>query len=391
MSAAAPELVADVAEVVGLDEGEAGIVDVVRVVARLEPVAVRKISRATELPVPIVSAICNELRKRGVVARERPVQLTPGGRELFADVSGRAPVAAGCASCDGHEIVVPSTLATVARRLAAAASAAPPRRVELDQTHCTVDTKLRRVLMMHEEGALAGKRVVLLGDDDLTALAIALAAEELGLATAIRGLVIVDIDPAVVSFLRRALRRAPFPVDVLVHDLRRPLPERLRGMADTAFTDPPYTAEGATLFLSRAAEATAGRSRADVFLAFGGRRPDTVLALQRALVDMGFVVRRLVRNFNEYLGAGALAGTSHLYQLATTAAARPLVAGDYDGPLYTGDVRHPVRGYRCKRCRTIERVGPGQRSPHVGALKRDGCPRCGANTFEALTRPGPRG
>ena len=101
---------------------------------------------------------------------------------------------------------------------------------------------------------------------------------------------------------------------------------------------------------------------------------------------MGLVVRRLVRNFNEYLGAGALAGTSHLYELVTTPDARPIVSGRYEGKLYTGDFREPVRPYRCKRCRRLERVGRGRRWATVEALKRDGCPRCGGTAFVPLAR-----
>ena len=52
---------------------------------------------------------------------------------------------------------------------------------------------------------------------------------------------------------------------------------------------------------------------------------------------MGFVVRRLVPSFNDYVGAGVRAGTSHLYQLRTTAGLRATVRGRYDGPLYTGE------------------------------------------------------
>ena len=54
-----------------------------------------------------------------------------------------------------------------------AAAGAPEAKPELDQTHCTVDTKIRRVLRMHEAGALAGRRILILGDDDLVSVAIA--------------------------------------------------------------------------------------------------------------------------------------------------------------------------------------------------------------------------
>ncbi len=383
----APEerrIIGEVAAAVGLAEGAAGVRDVLRAVARREPVAVRKVSRATELPVPIVSAICNELRKRGVVDRRRPVRLTALGRRLVH--AGGRHVDPTCPTCAGREVIVPPTFAAVLRELSSLARRAPRVRVEIDQSHCTVETKVRRALALVDAGALDGKRILLLGDDDLTSVAIRLAADELGIGNAIRGLVVLDIDPAVIAFVRSALRGAPFQVDALVHDLRTPLPEELRGTADTVFTDPPYTGDGAALFLSRAAEATAGPPGREVFLAFGPKRPDELLRVQRAIADMGFALRRLVRHFNEYLGAGVLGGTSHLYHLVTTAELRPLVGGTYAGPLYTGDFREPGRAYRCTRCRSVQQVGRGRAWATVAALERERCPRCGGGTFKPLAR-----
>jgi N4-bis(aminopropyl)spermidine synthase len=371
---------------VRLAEGEDGVRDVIRTVARLEPVAVRRVSRATELPVPFVSAICNELRARGVVSPIRPVQLTPRGRDLYGGAGRRRHVEAGCRACAQREIVVPEELAAAVSRVAELAARAPDPLVEIDQVHCTVETKVRRVLAMDEAGALDGRRVLLLGDDDLTAAAIGVLAGAHGIGAGIRELLVIDVDTRVLAFLRRALRDAPFPVELVRHDLRAPLPERLRGTSDTVFTDPPYTSRGAALFLSRAAQAANGPGRRDVFLAFGPRRPEETLHLQRAIADMGFVVQRLIRNFNDYLGAGALGGTSHLYHLATTAELRPRIDGADEGPLYTGDFREPTRDFRCTGCGRTQRVGAGLRSATVAALKRVGCSRCGGTTFAPLPR-----
>ena len=379
-------IVGDVASVVGLAEGEAGVRDVIRTVSRLEPVAVRAVSRATELPVPFVSAICNELRKRGIVSTQRPVQLTARGRDLFGSNSLRLPLEAACGSCSRRGIVVPSSLEPLARELAAFADAAPPPRLEIDQTHCTVETKIRRVLALYEAGALEDRRILLLGDDDLTSLAISLVVQQLGSRATVRGVTVVEVDPALVDFLRRALADAPFPVELVRHDLREPLPDAVAGWADTVFTDPPYTSSGASLFLSRAAEATAVRPRADVFLSFGPRKPEETLELQRAIAEMGFVVRSLIRNFNDYVGAGSIGATSHLYHLATTPDLRPLVEGAHEGPIYTGEVRDPGRSYRCKGCGLSKKVGPGRRWSTVQALKADGCPRCGGTSFAPLPR-----
>ena len=334
-------IVREVAVAVGLAEGERGVRAVLATLARLEPVSTRRISRASALPVPIVAAVCAELRKRSVVAEERPAQLTPVGRDLYGGGSLRLDRAAVCHGCKGRGIVVGDELQRLARELSQAVRGGPPARLELDQCHCTVDTKLLRLLAIHEAGALVGRRVLLLGDDDLTALAIRLLVDRHGSRSTIASLAVVDVDPALISFLEHELAGAPFPVTCLEHDLRRPLPTDLVGAFDTVVTDPPYTTAAASLFLSRAADAL-DAGRGDVFLSFGSRRPGAAARLQRAIAEIGFVIQRLTRDFNEYVGAGVIGGTSHLYHLAATGELSPVVTGAFAGSLYTADDREAV-------------------------------------------------
>lgn len=378
-----------VAAAVALVEGEAGVRDLVAIVARLEPVSVRNISRASELPVPIVAAICAELRKRGVVARQRPVRLTPRGRALLGyDGPQELPLSV-CPACEGREVATRPELAHVSAELWRVAEAAPRARAELDQSHCTVATKLRRVLFLHKAGALAGKRVLLLGDDDLMSIAIERVARCYGFVDSIREMAVVDVDPAVVAFCRARLPAAGFPVTFYEHDLREALPDRLRDGFDTVFTDPPFTPEGAELFLSRAATALAPGGGGSVFFCSGMKPPHESLRIQVGIAAMGFVIRRLARNFNEYVGAGTVAGVSHLYHLTSTNETRPLIGHAYAGPLFTGD-RGPTRRYRCASCGAIEAVGHGQRWKTIGDLKRNRCARCGGTVFRPLPRRGER-
>ena len=53
------------------------------------------------------------------------------------------------------------------------------------------------------------------------------------------------------------------------------------------------------------------------------------------IAEIGFVIQRLSRDFNEYVGAGVLGGTSHLYHLAATDELAPVVTGTFAAPLYT--------------------------------------------------------
>jgi predicted methyltransferase/DNA-directed RNA polymerase subunit RPC12/RpoP len=376
-------VIAEVASAVGLAEGASGVRDVIRAIARAEPVAARDVSRMAELPVPIVTAVCNELRRRGVVDSGRPARLTQAGRDAFA--SGQRGLTAKCPACNGRGIASAEVTEALREELERAAAAAPEAKPELDQTHCTVPTKINRVLAMHEAGALAGARIILLGDDDLGAVAIARFAALAGRPAEIRRVTVVDSDADVLSCIAAHTEGTGVAVELVQHDLRAPLPAALQGAFDVACTDPPYTVAGAELFLSRAVSALGGDAGQHVFFSFGARRPDETLRTQELIASMGLAVRALTPNFNEYAGAGILAGTSHLYHLRSTATLAPRITGDYPGPLYTADQRAAVtRPYRCAACRAVHAVGPGARWPRIAGLQAAGCPDCGGAVFRPM-------
>jgi predicted methyltransferase len=76
-----------------------------------------------------------------------------------------------------------------------------------------------------------------------------------------------------------------------------------------------------------------------VFFSFGSRRPEASFHVQRLILEQGFAIRRLVRDFNEYVGAGVLGGTSHLYELVATSELRTPPARRFEGAIYTADAR----------------------------------------------------
>lgn len=378
-------VIAEVAKAVGLAEGESGIRDILSAVLTAEPAAVREISRLAELPVPIVAAACNELRKRGVIATQRPVRFTADGHAAVAAAIGAAMSRPTCAACAGRGVVIPAELSGLAAELHKAADAAPAAKLELDQTHCTVDTKISRVLRLHEANALAGQRILLLGDDDLVSVAIAGFAARTPDQAALRRLTVLDTDPDVLAWIADQLDGTGVHAELVQYDLRQPLPPTLAAGFDVVVTDPPYTVAGAELFLSRAVSALAPEPGRHVFFSFGARRPAETVAVQRAMADMGLALRSLTPGFNEYLGAGVLAGTSNLYHLRTTADAAPLIDGEYTGPLYTADSRAAVRRpYRCASCRQVHEVGPGGRWEKIAELQAAGCPGCGGTTFRPM-------
>ncbi|MFI1506853.1 GNAT family N-acetyltransferase [Streptomyces sp. NPDC020597] len=376
-------MLTEVADAVRLQEGPPGVRSVLRALRRLAPASTKDLSRATGLPVPIVAALGNELRRRGLVTTQRPSRLTEDGQELVARLGMDLVLDATCRTCDGRELVVPDVLDEAVRRLRALMESGPAADMSIDQSHCTAETKVRRVLALLTAGALPGGSLLLIGDDDLISLAVAVVGEVLG-GPIVEQVTVVDISQDILDHIQKTAAGLGTRVETVRHDLRLPLPAALHGRHDVAMTDPPYTPEGARLFLSRAVEGLRPGPAHSVFFSFGGKSPDEMLEVQREIMALGLVTNGYIRNFNEYEGSGILGGVGFFQHLLTTTSTAPSHLGEFSGPLYTGDKRTRQREYTCAACDARVRVGPGARWTSVAALRADGCPNCGKGPF----RPG---
>ncbi|MFJ8104483.1 GNAT family N-acetyltransferase [Streptomyces sp. NPDC096132] len=381
-STTADQLLTEVADAVRLHEGPPGVRSVLRALRRLAPASTKDLSRATGLPVPIVAALGNELRRRGLVTKERPSRLTEAGSDLVAQLGMDLTMDATCRTCDGRELVIPEVLDEAVRRLRALMESGPAADMAIDQSHCTAETKVRRVLALLTAGALPGGSLLLIGDDDLVSLAVAVVGDVLG-GPIVERVTVVDISAEILDYIQKTAAALGTRVETVQHDLRQPLPAELHGQHDVAMTDPPYTPEGARLFLSRAVEGLRPGPAHSVFFSFGGKSPDEMLEVQREIMALGLVTNGYIRNFNEYEGSGILGGVGFFQHLLTTSSTASR-QGDYSGPLYTGDKRTRQREYTCVACGTQVRVGPGARWASVAALRDEGCPNCGKGPF----RPG---
>jgi predicted methyltransferase len=188
---------------------------------------------------------------------------------------------------------------------------------------------------------LPADSMLLVGDDDLMSLSLLAASAALGQPLVGR-LAVVDIAADLLAFIGQsapALGTPDIRIDLCGHDAREPLPERLRGRFETAMTDPPYTAAGARLFLSRVVEGLRPGAGRPIAFSFGPKGPDDTLAVQRAVAEIGLATQATYRNFNEYEGSGVLGGVSHLSWLVTTTATASALPGHYPGPLYTAQLR----------------------------------------------------
>lgn len=240
-------------------------------------------------------ALLRELLAEGLVAYDgQRFRLTEAGEEWARRLRLHAD-RGQCPACAGRGLRLPPELHGVLAEFAELVGRRPEATPEFDQGYVTPEVTVLRVALMAERGDLPGRDLLLLGDDDLTALAAALS----GLPRRVH---VLEIDERLVEFINEVARERGWDhVRAERYDAREPLPEHLRGRFDVFFTDPVETVPGLLLFLSRCTEALRGPGAAGYF---GLSELESSKAkwqrIQRGILDMGYAITEALPQFQEY-------------------------------------------------------------------------------------------
>ena len=379
------KLLESVASATRLREGPAGVEAILRRVHGAERLTLADLSAETSLPKPVLSAVRRELERAGLLTRHQGgLTLTPDGRRFVEETLGVTASAPPTTTAPTDAAEGP--VSTVTDAMTRAFAGAPRVDTTLDQCFATPETTARRAWLMHQADALAGRSVLLLGDDDLLSLAIGYLGRALGAPRLCTRLVVMDTDRRILDHIEAVATREGFEVETVLHDLRAPLPDALLGRFDVFETDPPYTVDGLSLFLTRARAALRPGAGCQGFLSFGHRDPDETLEVQRRTTGLGFVIAERIPRFNAYVGAQILGGHSHLTRLLTASATPDVPNEPWGGAIYSGERAPSLRLYACLACRRPVRVGQGGDFTTIEDLKAAGCPGCCADRFRYLRR-----
>src|SRR5712692_3113671 len=201
----------------------------------------------------------------------------------------------------------------------------------LDHVSATPLTCLKRALFLARNYDLWGATVLLLGDHDLTALALALVAPGVSIT-------VVDSDECVLDYIETVSAQHGWTIRTLFADLRLELPRSAMTSCDLVFTDPPYTSEGVRLFLARGLESLKPTNSARLLFCYGfsERHPALGLKVQSVLYDLRLVTEAVLPHFNRYRGAEAIASSASLYLCRPTRRSLPAAqALKVDPRIYT--------------------------------------------------------
>ncbi|ADG12687.1 protein of unknown function DUF43 [Methanocaldococcus infernus ME] len=356
-----------VAKKVNISEGERGVEDILRVIYRNQPISTKRIAQLCKLPLPIVAKVRTILERERILKRENGAVLTEKGLEFVENVlKFKFKGSLRCPLCEGRGIVLNEFFKEILEKVKPWFRKRPEVNTLLDQSYATPETSVYRAALMCERGDLEGKRIIFIGDDDLTSLPVALTQfpEEV---------YVVDIDERLLNLIKSFSEKEGVKIRIVKHDLRKEMPEELKNNFDVFSTDPPYTIDGLKLFLSRGVECLGEEGVA--YLSYSHKPIDEWLKVQEEITKMNFVISELIPNFNYYEGSEIIGNTTFIARLIGKRL--KVNIGDTE-KIYTGLVKPTVRYYKCLKCGKIHKL----LNERIESLRCE----CGSKKFRMIKR-----
>lgn len=254
----------------------------------------------SEEPLPLVADIINTLQKRGYVeTREGSIVLTEKGKKLV-NREGITPMnEIVCKYCLGRSISIEG-FKDILNEFEKIIKGRPAPKREFDQGFVTPDTVIARVAFMASRNDIQNKEIFVIGDDDLTSIA-------LMLSDLPKRIAVIDIDKRLTDFIERAAEKIGYgSIDIFTFDIRDDLPEYIKRKFDTFITDPPETIYAIRAFVGRGISSLRSPGCAG-YLGLTRRESslDKWIEIEKLLVnEFNVVITDIIKNFNEYVNWG---------------------------------------------------------------------------------------
>lgn len=253
----------------------------------------------SEEPLPLATAVLNALSELGYIDFNEEILLTRKGKELVEKYGIGKKEEYTCRHCQGKTVELDAFKELLSEFKNIVKNRPQPKH-DFDQAYVTPETTIARIALMHTRGDLKNKEVFVLGDDDLTSVA-------LMLSDLPKRIAVLDIDDRLTEFIKRVADEIGYSsVEIFTFDLRKPLPDYALKKFDTFITDPPETVDAVRAFVGRGIATLKGPGCAGYF---GITRRESSLdkwrEIQRILLnEFNVVITDIIRNFNEYVNWG---------------------------------------------------------------------------------------
>jgi predicted methyltransferase len=160
-----------------------------------------------------------------------------------------------------------------------------------DQRPVTLTTSVKRAAYLDYKGDLQDKRIVIIGDDDLTSLTI-------GLTKKAKEIVVFDIDERLIEFINAVSKKLNLKVRAYKYDLTKEIPNEYSGKFDVFLTDPTPNKIAFELFISIGLNLLAENGVG--YVSFFPSHQSISLDFQEVLTDRKVIITDMIPQFTEY-------------------------------------------------------------------------------------------
>ena len=162
-----------------------------------------------------------------------------------------------------------------------------------DQRPVTIDTTVNRVEYMFFRGDLIGKHIVMIGDDDLTSLA-------LGFTRQVKEVVVLDIDKRLIEYINEIAKKEKLNVKAYTYDFTLGVPKKLLGKFDIFLTDPTPKPESLSLFSSVGLSLLKKGKGFVGYVSFFPSHQEISIDFQKIFTDKRIIITDMIPKFTQY-------------------------------------------------------------------------------------------
>jgi len=209
---------------------------------------------------------------------------------------GKCPYAISdirCPACDSKIVYIDGKMKALLEFMNNVVRARPKSTFIFDQRPVNPETIVRRVAYAIWRGDLQNKKIVLLGDDDLTSIAIA----KTGMA---KEIVVFDIDTRITDLIKSISEKYNFKIQTVKYDLLRDIPNRYTNYFDTFITDPTPTVKPLSLFTIRGLEMLQKQPGKAGYISLYPSHMELDIDFQKNLSEMNLLITDQIPFFNQY-------------------------------------------------------------------------------------------
>lgn len=245
------------------------------------------------------STLSEMTRTIGLMLAENQIIFDQKSRKFSLEKpSGILPQDNGfCPTCQGKGIILDDRFEEALERFLKVTTDRPPPIFEYNQGIIHPRDLALKSAFMYHRGDLESRSILLIGDDDLFSIFLAL----LGF---VRTLTVLEIDDRLIRYINEKAESNGLAITARRYDVKAPLPHDLWAACDAFVTEPPEGLKGMLLFLGRAIDALGIRGGGYFGLTTLESSLPKWLAIQKFLIEKEMVITDLLRNFSLYPEVG---------------------------------------------------------------------------------------